>query len=102
MFTLIAVATLEGAFMYEYTTQGERIGVFGNQKSSPRSFVEGLLHLSDDKLSSVDANDVRLTWRATTGVILCQLKVSETGCTAITKDGRVCVGGKNGYRKGRG
>jgi len=78
---LIAVATLEGVYIHESCTQGDPIRVFDKHEKMAR----GVVHLSDDILASVDDDGMLFTWRAATGVILDDLKVTESRCWSITK-----------------
>ena len=78
---LIAVATDKVVYVYEYSTGGDPIRVFKEHKS----YVRDVIHLGGDILASVDSDGMLLTWRARTGPVLSQLKVSEKTCKAITK-----------------
>lgn len=78
---LIAVATWQNVNIYGYTILGEPSRVFEEHTGK----VSGLMHLCDDVLASVDTDGMLLTWEATSGAVLDQLKVSNRRCTSIAK-----------------
>ena len=93
---LIAVATYRSneVKIFGYNNQGESNRVFLEHKRG----VTGLVHVCDDVLASVDKDGMLLTWRATTGVLLDQLKVSNKPCWCIAKasTSRMLVGTADG------
>lgn len=93
---LIAVATYRSneVKIFGYNNQGEPNRVFIEHKRE----VTGLVHVCDDVLASVDKDGMLLTWRATTGVLLDQLKVSNNSfrCIAKASTARMLVGTADG------
>jgi len=91
---LIAVSTSMRVYIHGYFTQGEPVRLFDDHNAN----VSGVLHLSDDILASVDMSGTLLTWRAGTGVLLDEIKVSETRFRSIAKASatEILVGTKKG------
>jgi len=92
---LIVVYTYSrSVYVYENDTQGEPIRTFTEHKDK----INGVVHLCDDIVASVDDAGILLTWSATAGNIIDNLKISEKGCWSITKAGatRILVGTEKG------
>lgn len=92
---IIGVSTDSGfVFIYEYSTDGEPIRFF----DSHRREVRDMVHVSHDIIASVDDAGTLLTWFATTGTVMDQLKVSEHECwrTARASSGDLLVGTAKG------
>jgi len=69
--------------VYRHTPEFAPVGAFDKHKTR----VNGVVHLFDDILASVDEAGFLLTWSATTGSVRSGCRVSEGGCWAITKAG---------------
>jgi len=87
-YDLVAVSTFSNTvYVHGYSSIDVPVLEFNKHKGE----VNGLIHISDDILASVDDDGMLLTWRATTGVVQEGLKVSEDQCFALSKAGSTAI-----------
>jgi len=81
-YDMVAISTNSNTvYVHEYGTKGEPLRVFEEHTAD----VNGLVHIYDDVLASVDDDGMLLTWRASTGIVQDRLELSTDRCFAISK-----------------